>query len=119
MTKPTVFVLDDSPPILLTLRELFADEGWEVVATDAWAEVSSGIFARKGCPLVLVCDLNMPGIRGEDYCATVRRYRPDVRIVIFSGDSMAQEAARRLAAPCVSKSAGPEAILAAVRQAVG
>ena len=47
---------------------------------------------------VLVCDLNLPGIRGEDFCRTVLKHNAKLRVLLFSSSEEAeiQEAANRL-----------------------
>lgn len=42
--------------------------------------------ARDGGLVLLVCDLNMPGTSGIEFCKVVRRYVDSAAIIIFSGD---------------------------------
>lgn len=78
-----IFVLDDCPTIRRVLQGTLAGLG-SVVASDQWSELSRPLLsAHAGA--VLVCDLDMPGIDGAEFCRIVRRFNRAVRIVIFTG----------------------------------
>ena len=116
-TDPLILVLDDEAPIRAALAAILEHEHYEVFATENWSEISSRIFAAKDRRVVLITDLNMPGIRGEDFCATVRRHRPDVGIVIHTGSSSPRATAvgEELGAPVIIKGGDPRILVGVVR----
>lgn len=92
-----IFVLDDDRVILEVVRELFAQRGHEVFASLLWSEVALPLMTGSSHsePTALVCDLSMPGIRGEDFIRIVRSYDTELPIVLLTGEpaEVAQAAA--------------------------
>jgi DNA-binding NarL/FixJ family response regulator len=120
-TPPVVFLLDDEPIVQELVRAVLARNGLEVVASALWSDVGRQLMAVRGVrPSVLISDLNLPGIRGEDFCRTVLKYRPTLSLVLYTGvePEVAQEAARRLggAVRFVLKREGPERLCTVVRE---
>src|SRR5262245_56704690 len=80
-----VLLLDDEPAVQAVLRHSLEARGLKVFASTQWSEVARRVLDLKSGRAFLVADLNMPGIRGEDFCRIVRTYRPDVVLVLFTG----------------------------------
>jgi DNA-binding NarL/FixJ family response regulator len=110
----TVFVLDDDPYILQAVTRALGKT--EVVSAEAWSALVAPVL-RAGPGSVLVCDLEMPGIRGVDFCRTVRRHAPHVRIVIFSAGPLGALPEGVIDA-AVPKVAGLGALIAKVHELV-
>lgn len=112
---PTIFALDDDPLILRALEAGLWELG-EVQTASLWSEISQSLItASQAGPVVLVCDLEMPNMAGLDFCAIVRRFAPQVRIVIFSGAVERTPGVLAVADQAVPKSAGIPGLKAAVR----
>lgn len=110
-----VVVADDSDLVLGVVRALFEEIGAEV-HTIGSAIGLSGLVCRVR-PDVVILDLNMPAIRGDEAVATVRRLCPRAAVVLFSDDARARELAGSLGVRWVSK-ASPELLVgAALRHA--
>lgn len=81
-----VLLADDSAPLRTLLRRALTAAGvrGEIVdaadATGALREVTA-----RGCPALIVLDLNMPGRSGLDILPEVRRRCPDTFIAVLSG----------------------------------
>jgi len=106
----TVFVLDDDPFVLKAITRALS--GSEVVTAEAWSALVAPVL-RAGPGSVLVCDLDMPGIRGVDFCRTVKRHAPHIRVVVFSAGALETLPAEVVDA-AVPKSAGMGALVARV-----
>jgi two-component system C4-dicarboxylate transport response regulator DctD len=84
--------LDDEPLLADAMAETLAARGKEVRrfsdAREALAELS------RDPPQLLITDLVMPGLDGEELIACARRRQPDLRILVISGYPLAAEFAR-------------------------
>ena len=89
-----VLVIDDEATVRETTAGLLATFGFTVITA---ANGSSGIvhFCAGPANFVLVLlDLTMPGLTGDDTLATLRTIAPDVRVLLVSGFSDSARAAR-------------------------
>ena len=116
-----VLVVDDHPIVRAGLRRLLATEpGTEVLeATDGKGALS--VF-RKEQPILVVLDLNLPGIGGLEVLARLKAVDPDARILVLSMHDDQIHVTRALqagAAGYVSKNASPEELLEAIRRVAG
>jgi FixJ family two-component response regulator len=93
-----IFLLDDEPAVQAVLRHSLEARGFRVVASTQWSEIARSVLDLRSGRAFLVADLNMPGIRGEDFCRIVRTYRPEIGLVLFTGadNGDVSAAARRL-----------------------
>ena len=101
-------VVVESSPALRVVGE--AVDGHETVAE-----------ARRHQPDVILLDLAMPNRSGLEAIPDLRAVAPNARIIVLSGFSAATVAAEVLALGAVSyleKGAHPDAIVAAIEQAV-
>jgi two-component system chemotaxis response regulator CheY len=83
-----ILVVDDSPQIRKSLRELLEKNGYEVVG-----EAGSGTEAIKQCtilkPDIIMLDIIMPQLGGIETLRMLRKINSEVRVVMVSAlDSM-------------------------------
>jgi DNA-binding NarL/FixJ family response regulator len=112
---PTVLVADDHPLWLSALERDLAGNGLDVVATasDGPAAVRR---TRATRPDVLVLDLNLPGMRGDEVCRAIGDLPTRVLILSASGEQHDVLAAIKAGATgYLVKSASAGEIVAAVR----
>ena len=112
---PTVLVADDHPLWLSALERDLAGTGLDVVATasDGPATVRR---TRATRPDVLVLDLNLPGMRGDEVCRAIGDLPTRVLILSASGEQHDVLAAIKAGATgYLVKSASASEIVAAVR----
>jgi CheY-like chemotaxis protein len=85
--SPCVLVAEDEALIALTLSDMLEDDGHEVhLASDGAVALEAA--HRLGQALdVLVTDLNMPGLTGEDLIRALTINRPLLPIVVLTGSS--------------------------------
>ncbi len=82
-----VLIAEDEALIALSLADLLEAEGYEVlVAPDGAAALAAA--RRLGDALcVLVTDLNMPRMGGEDLIRALRAERPGLPVVVVTGSA--------------------------------
>jgi CheY-like chemotaxis protein len=90
----TVLVVDDEPVIRAWIAEALARFGIEaILAADgrqALRLVADGVIR----PHVLLTDLEMPAMGGVELAARIHALRPEIRIVMMTGDAGRAAAAR-------------------------
>ena len=84
----TVLVVEDEPGIRLALGRALGRGGYGVVAAANGAEALR-LLAEHGEIDVVVTDLTMPEMTGEQLVARLREERPAMPVVIMSGYSPA------------------------------
>jgi PAS domain S-box-containing protein len=117
-----VLVVDDEPAVLETIASILDQAGvpW-AAASDGEAAVR--LFRERAAHIQLVLlDLSMPGLSGEETFEALRVIDPKVRVLLSSGYSEA-EATRRFVgrglAGFLQKPYRPGALVEAVRRALG
>ena len=79
-----MLVVDDEAPIRQIARRILEDEGYQVT------EASNGLEAiellAQGVPLdLLIADLDMPQLGGDEMVRRVRATRPDLKVLYATG----------------------------------
>jgi len=84
-SKPCILVVDDEEMALTLIRQLLSGADYDVVTARSGFECLD-LFRRRphGYQLVLL-DLTMPFMDGEETFHRLREIRPDVPIVLFAG----------------------------------
>lgn len=117
----TVLLVDDQPAIRVGLRAILESAGFHV-ATDASNGREALLLAQQIRPDVVLMDLRMPGTDGPAGVRLIRA-QPELentKIIVlttFDEDPDVLEALRAGADGFLSKSAGPDEIIDAVRKA--
>ena len=116
-TAVTVVVADDHPMWRDAVARDLTEAGFSVVATagDGHSAVSRTLATR---PDVLVLDLNLPGLRGDQVCAAIVKAQIETRVLILSASAEQRdvlEAIKVGATGYLLKSACREDFLDAVR----
>jgi CheY-like chemotaxis protein len=86
--KPVILVVDDDAPILLLMRTLLREFGFEPVTAASGEEAIEA--ARRDSPALVLVDRNMPGMSGDDVVRALRAEPGNGRlpILIVSGEPL-------------------------------
>jgi DNA-binding response OmpR family regulator len=89
-SKDPILVVDDDAPILMLMRNLLREFGFEAVTAATGEQAVAA--ARERRPALILLDRNMPGMHGDD---VVRALREDagldgVPILILSGEPVSR-----------------------------
>jgi two-component system NtrC family sensor kinase len=100
--RPTrhALIVDDEEVIRRAMRRSFQRDGWAVDEADDGAS-GLALLLGEGAPAyaVILSDLRMPGMSGEEFFDAVAAARPALakRIIVTTGDAFTAEAARFIA----------------------
>jgi two-component system cell cycle sensor histidine kinase/response regulator CckA len=77
---PLVLVVDDEPPIREMERRILEKRGYRVLEAPGGAEGVAMVQDGKSIDL-LIADLDMPEIPGEEMVRQIRAARPDLKVL--------------------------------------
>jgi CheY-like chemotaxis protein len=83
-TPPTVLVVDDEAPVRAIERRILEDLGYRVLEATNGTELVDQLAGGVRFDL-LIADLDMPVVRGDDLAQRIRRARPDLRVLYVTG----------------------------------
>ncbi len=93
--KPRIVAVDDETDFVDTLKEYFQLRGYEINVASRAVEGIELINNKK--PDVVVLDLKMPGINGEDVLALLKARQPKTKVIFVSAfDDAGKTKARML-----------------------
>lgn len=113
---PSILLVDDDPGMRETLSEVLRDEGLHVVAA-ADAQEALALLAGQAVSCV-VSDVRMPGMNGIELARHLRRWKPDLPVLLVTGyhDPAALEEVQALGVPVYHKPLRPQTLLQALQQ---
>ena len=80
----TVLVVDDEQPIRVYARRVLEAEGYQV--TEAPNALEAIALLAAGAPLdLLMADLHMPDLRGDEMARRIRTSRADLKVLYVTG----------------------------------
>jgi CheY-like chemotaxis protein len=80
----TVLVVDDEAPIRQIARRILEDGGYQI--TEAEGGLEAIALLAEGHPLdLLMADLDMPGLGGDEMVRRIRATRPDLKVLYVTG----------------------------------
>jgi CheY-like chemotaxis protein len=83
-TGPIVLVVDDEEPIRTVARRVLEDQGYQV--TEATNGLEAIALLSRGAPLdLLMADLDMPELGGDEMVRRIRATRPDLKVLFVTG----------------------------------
>ncbi|MBV8475493.1 MAG: response regulator [Acidobacteria bacterium] len=114
MSRPTILCIDDYETSLAGWCLYLQRAGYSVT-TARTAQEGLERFAVSPVDLVLL-DYSMPDSNGDDVAAMMRRIKPDVRILMFSGVPCVPEGARAHVDGFLQKGQSPAIVLDKIRE---
>jgi CheY-like chemotaxis protein len=84
--RPRILIVDDDEPILLLMRNLLREFGFEPV--EAGTGLQAVAAARARTPDLVLLDRNMPGMSGDEVLHELREIpaMAEIPIIILSGE---------------------------------
>jgi CheY-like chemotaxis protein len=81
---PTVLVVDDEAPIRSLARRILEDDGYRVIEAGNGVEALS-VLSREPNVDLLVADLAMPELGGDELVCRIRCAHPDLKVLYVTG----------------------------------
>jgi len=82
MKKPRIVAVDDEKEFIEMLKEYFSLRGYEI---DVASKAVDGIkLINDKKPDVVILDLKMPGISGDEVLKLVKSKKPDTKIIFIT-----------------------------------
>ena len=82
--SPTVLVVDDEEPIRQLARVFLERDGYRVTEAGSGLEAIA-LLASGPLPDLLMTDLNMPVLAGDEMVKRIRATTPDLRVLYVTG----------------------------------
>jgi CheY-like chemotaxis protein len=118
-TRPHILVVEDEPDIVDSLRDALEDDGYEVRAAVDVPQAFASL--RRSTPHLILLDLMLPGMSGEEFLNIYRELPgPHVPVIVLTAAGHgAQQRAETLGADVVlAKPYGVQALLDVIAQHV-
>ena len=96
--RPLILVVDDDAPILLLMRNLLREFGFEAITASSGPEAIEK--ARDRAPRLMLLDRNMPGMSGDEVLEKMRAedVLAGLPVLILSGEPLDEAEVRRIGA---------------------
>ena len=82
--RPVVLVVDDEAPIREIERRILDRGGYHVIEASSAAEALTSLEDGKPIDL-LIADLDMPEVSGDEMVRRIRSLRPDLKVLYVTG----------------------------------
>jgi DNA-binding NtrC family response regulator len=86
-----VLLVDDEESYLQTTAKVFRRKGFDVETCTTGRDVIDLLLARGS--QVVVLDLKMPGMTGQEVLRSIKDRLPDVQVIILTGHASSEDAA--------------------------
>jgi PAS domain S-box-containing protein len=82
-----VLLVDDEPQVMQVTSELLQSLGYKVTSRVSATEALREFSLRPGAFDLLLTDLTMPKLTGVELCVEIKKIRPDLPTILFTGYS--------------------------------
>lgn len=81
-----LMIVDDEIEILKNLRRCIDWKTWGITLAAEASNAVEGLAKARECrPDILICDIHMPGKDGLVFCSELKRFLPQLKIIVLSG----------------------------------
>jgi two-component system cell cycle sensor histidine kinase/response regulator CckA len=117
----TILVADDTPDVLLLVRDILEARGYTVLTANDGEEALRLAEAYTGLIHALLSDVVMPGLNGPELAERLTGTRSETKVIFMSGyttEVMDQYGVLHSGAPFIGKPFTPDLLLQKVREAL-
>jgi putative two-component system response regulator len=86
VTQPLILVVDDEARIRLLHERILKNAGYAVISAASAAEAIA-LLRGATWPDLVITDLQLPGISGQEFVKRLRRARPDQKVLYVTGNA--------------------------------
>jgi CheY-like chemotaxis protein len=118
-SKAVIMVVEDEAPVRASVMRILGDRGYGTIQAAGPANALDAAKLWTGPIDLLVTDIVMPDMSGDELARELRKGRPQLRVVYITGYSGELDTtALRIHAPVVQKPFTRDSLLAAVEAAL-
>ena len=81
----TILLVDDEQPLLKLTRRLLERLGYTVIEAESPSAALNAIEAHTNSVHLLMTDVSMPEMTGQELYLQIRKHKPDIRCLFMSG----------------------------------
>lgn len=99
-----LLIVDDDPTQLLLLKTKLAKKGYVIETANNGTEALGKVYTFK--PDVMLLDVHMPGLAGNEVIRTILVFRPEIEIIVLTASKepeLKEECLRKGAFSCIWK----------------
>ncbi|HTE87840.1 MAG TPA: response regulator [Terriglobales bacterium] len=85
MNRPTLLCVDDDPGIRELYETMLGTYGYEVLVAEGGLQALNLFRSKKKEIDAVISDYEMPGMNGAQLAAELKRYDPDIPVIVISG----------------------------------
>ena len=111
MNRPTLLCVDDDPGIRELYEAMLGSRGYEVLLAEGGYQALNLFLSRKKEIDAVISDYEMPGMNGAQLAAELKRYDPDIPVIVISGSMPVLEKTPYFVDAAVPKGASVEKIV--------
>jgi DNA-binding NtrC family response regulator len=86
MSSPGILLVDDDGPFRSAVSRMLARQGYSVLQTAGSSQALETLSIEPPFRIIL-CDIEMPGMRGTDLAREITRVSPQTSIILMTGGS--------------------------------
>ncbi len=113
-----ILLAEDDINVQYFIWKLLKSKGFTVI-TASNGEAALKASRAPGRIDLLLTDIEMPRMNGLELCRRVSAERPDIKVLLMSGESSGRRLAEAGSVPFLQKPFAPSVLLAAIEQALG
>jgi CheY-like chemotaxis protein len=117
-SKPSILVVDDEPMAAMLMKRTLSDAGFQVVTARSGFEAVDLVRRRQREISLVICDLTMPFMDGEETFERIRDINENIPVVLATGFIEQKQLDRMLSAGLAGflrKPHGPDQLLGCVQ----
>jgi CheY-like chemotaxis protein len=111
MNRPTLLCVDDDPRIRELYEAMLGSHGYEVLVAEGGYQALDLFLSKTKEIDAVISDYEMPGMNGAQLAAELKRYDPDIPVIVISGSLPVMEETPYFVDAAVPKGASVEKIV--------
>jgi CheY-like chemotaxis protein len=84
-TKPLILCIEDGPAYLALREKVLQQDGYNVIGVTTWGDAVKALREAPVC--AIIADHMLQGATGAQVAKEMKKIKPDVPIILFSGSS--------------------------------
>jgi CheY-like chemotaxis protein len=111
MNRTTLLCVDDDPRIRELYEAMLGSHGYEVLVAEGGYQALNLFLSKTKEIDAVISDYEMPGMNGAQLAAELKRYDPDIPVIVISGSLPVLEETPYFVDAAVPKGASVEKIV--------